>query len=164
STACKRHEPTGKQPPANHPPDPGNNPCAKAEQRGPLAWIEDDYPMALACARQKKVPLVLDLWAPWCHTCLSMQTTVFTDASFSADATKFVFAALDTDREQNADAVGKFAPSAWPTFYVIGIDEMVLARFIGAATVAQFHEFLTAGAAAVTGLDAAADARFLESE
>src|SRR5689334_21029263 len=46
--------------------------CAKAVTKGPLAWIEDDYPAALACARAKKVPLVLDLWAPWCHTCLSM--------------------------------------------------------------------------------------------
>ena len=158
--ACKR-EPATKPAPANHPPDPGNQPCAKAERRGSIAWIEDDYGAALACARQKKVPVVLDLWAPWCHTCLAMQTTVFTDPSFAGDAEKFVFAALDTDREENAEAVGKFAPSAWPTFYVIGNDEAVLARFIGAATLPQFRDFLASGARAASGGGAAADARFL---
>ena len=65
---------------------------------------------------------MVDLWAPWCHTCLSMQSTVFTDPSFAPDVARFVFAALDTDKEVNADAVAKYPPSAWPTFYVIGED------------------------------------------
>ena len=70
----------------------------------------------------------LDLWAPWCHTCLSMQTTVFLDPSFGADNTRFVFAKLDTDREQNAGPMEKLAISAWPTFYVIdSASEAVLA-------------------------------------
>ncbi|HSD87423.1 MAG TPA: thioredoxin family protein [Kofleriaceae bacterium] len=143
---------------------PAGDPCTKAETKGSITWIEDDYPSALACAKQKKVPLVLDLWAPWCHTCISMQTTVFLDPSFAADNKKFVFAALDTDREQNAAPVGTFAPSAWPTFYVIGNDEAVLARFVGAATLDQFHEFLDAGLRAQTGSIAAADARLLGAE
>lgn len=139
--------------------------CAMAELKGPIAWIEDDYPAALACAKQKDIPLVLDLWAPWCHTCISMQTTVFMDPSFKLDAPKFVFAALDTDREQNAAAVGKFAPSAWPTFYVINSkDESVLARFVGAATLDQFREFLDAGRRAATGSITAADSRLLGAE
>jgi len=155
---CKKSEPTENA--AATKPAAGS-PCAKAEPRGPLAWIEDDYASALACAREKKVPLVLDLWAPWCHTCLSMQTTVFTDPAFAADATKFVFAGIDTDREANADVVGKFAPSAWPTFYVIGTDESVLARFIGAASVTQFRDFMAQGAQAAAGSGAVADARYL---
>src|SRR4051812_39294083 len=32
-------------------------PCAKAKEEGPLAWIADDFPAALACAQQRKVPL-----------------------------------------------------------------------------------------------------------
>jgi tetratricopeptide (TPR) repeat protein len=90
-----------------------------------------------------------------------MQTTVFTDPAFAAEAPKFVFASLDTDREVNAEPVGKFAPSAWPTFYVIGNDEAVLARFVGAATVTQFRDFLASGARAAAGGGAAADARLL---
>lgn len=157
--ACKRDDSAGKVTTA-----PVPSACAKAEVKGPIAWIEDDYASALACAREKKVPLVLDLWAPWCHTCLSMQTTVFTDPAFSADATTFVFAALDTDREVNAEAVDKFAPSAWPTFYVIGNDEAVLARFIGAASVAQFRDFMASGAKAAAGGGAAAEAHVLGAQ
>src|SRR5690349_753665 len=108
AVACKRTESADKAPAKPQ----AASPCAKAETKGPLAWIEDDYAAALACAREKKVPLVLDLWAPWCHTCLSMQTTVFMDPAMAADAPKFVFAGLDTDKPENADAVGKFAPSA----------------------------------------------------
>ena len=143
---------------------PEADPCAKAEAEGPIAWIRDDYPAALACARARKQPLVLDLWAPWCHTCLSMQTTVFQDASFGPDAKRFVFAALDTDRDANAPAIEKLALSAWPTFYVVGADEAVLARFVGGASTAQFHAFLDAGATAAGTLPAGPDAHLLAAE
>ncbi len=171
--ACKQ-EPQA-QPPAREDPAAqaraqakaqGEAACAKARREGPgpLAWIHDDYAAAVACAKARDLPIVLDLWAPWCHTCLSMQTTVFTDRSFEAVAPRFVFAALDTDREVNAAAVAKFPLSAWPTFYVIGPDEAVLARFPGAASVAQFQAFLEAGARARAGGAAGADARMLSGE
>ncbi|MBX3157389.1 MAG: thioredoxin family protein [Deltaproteobacteria bacterium] len=131
---------------------------------GAIGWIEDNLPNALACAQQRKVPVVVDLWAPWCHTCLSMQTQVFTDASFEADAKKFVFAALDTDREENAAAVAKYPLSAWPTFYVIDPDGSVLARFVGAASIAQFHAFLESGARAHGNGAAGADAKLLAAD
>ncbi|HEY1546947.1 MAG TPA: thioredoxin family protein [Kofleriaceae bacterium] len=138
--------------------------CPTGEREGSLAWIRDDYAGALACAKSKQVPLVLDLWAPWCHTCLSMQTTVLIDPSFAADADKFVFASLDTDKDVNAPALTKLAISAWPTFYVVGGDETVMARFVGAASLAQFHGFLDAGAKAVAGGAPAADAHLLGAE
>jgi thioredoxin-like negative regulator of GroEL len=121
------------------------DPCAKAKPEGPIAWIHDDYDAALSCARSKGLPLVIDLWAPWCHTCLSMKNTVLRDASFAADAQKFVFAALDTDRERNAPALAKFPIAAWPTYYVAATDERLLARFVGAANAAQFQAFLSTG-------------------
>jgi thioredoxin-like negative regulator of GroEL len=149
-----------------------SDPCAKAHAEGgeAMPWISDDLPSALACAKLRKVPVVIDEWAPWCHTCLSMQSTVFTDASFKPDVERFVFAALDTDKEVNAAAVAKYPPSAWPTFYVIGEDratgasDAVLARFVGAASLAQFHAFLEAGLRAQQGGAAGADARLLGAE
>ncbi|MDB4953412.1 MAG: hypothetical protein JWO36_981 [Myxococcales bacterium] len=141
-----------------------DGPCASAKQEGSLAWIADDYPAALACAKERKVPIVIDLWAPWCHTCLSMQSTVLVDPSFAPDKAKFVFLKLDTDRETNAGPLAKLSISAWPTFYVLSTNEAVLARFIGSSSVAQFHAFLDAGARAALGGQAGVDARLLGAE
>jgi thiol-disulfide isomerase/thioredoxin len=131
--------------------------CKGATQEGPLAWFEDDLPAASACAMARKVPLVVDLWAPWCHTCLSMKSTVFRDARMEPMAARFVFASIDTDRETNATAVAKLPLSAWPTFYVLSPEDgAMLARFAGGATVGQFNAFLEAGAGARTETDVAA--------
>ena len=146
--ACKGDPPKSETKPAPVVAQPAPDPCKKAEAEGPLRWIADDYPAALACAKQREVPVVIDLWAPWCHTCLSMQTTVMLDPSFAADDPKFVFLKLDTDRDVNAAPLEKLSISAWPTFYVIDSgNEAVLARYVGAASLPQFHAFLDAGLA-----------------
>lgn len=121
--------------------------CAAAQREGgPLRWFHDDYAGALACARSKSLPLVIDMWAPWCHTCLSMQAYVLTDERLADYDRRYVFLALDTDREANAAIVAKFPPAAWPTFFAISShDESIQSRFVGAATVDQFASFLDDG-------------------
>jgi hypothetical protein len=32
---------------------------------GSLPWIEDNYPKALAEAKQHKLPMFVEVWAPW---------------------------------------------------------------------------------------------------
>ena len=39
--------------------------AAPAAAAGPLPFVEDDYARALADARARNVPLVVDVWAPW---------------------------------------------------------------------------------------------------
>ncbi|MBK9031955.1 MAG: thioredoxin family protein [Myxococcales bacterium] len=124
--------------------------CAGPDAKGPLRWFEDDYPAALACARASHRPLVIDMWAPWCHTCLSMSATVLIDPSLAPLADRFVWLALDTDREANAAAVGTFALQNWPTYFVLdAADESIAARWLGAAAAPQFRQFLTDGERAV---------------
>src|SRR5688500_7485568 len=62
-----------------------------AAAHGSSRWIEDDYARALAEARKKKVPLVIDMWATWCHTCLSMQNYVLTEANLAKHWDRFVW-------------------------------------------------------------------------
>jgi tetratricopeptide (TPR) repeat protein len=93
-----------------------------------------------------------------------MKSTVLVDRSLADQADRFVFLALDTDREVNAAAVDKLPPSAWPTFYVIGTDENVLGRFVGGASLSQFRELLAAGARASDKRSTGADAKLLEAE
>lgn len=129
-------------------------PGASAEAKGgaaaePMAnpagieWRHDDYAAARSEARTRGRRLVVDLWAPWCHTCLSMKQTVLRDPALAPYAERFVWLALDTDRPANAAAVAKFPPAVWPTFYVIDPEtEAVEARLLGAAGVTQFAAFL----------------------
>jgi len=40
-------------------------PAAAHAASGMKGAIEDDYPAALAAAKARNVPIVVDVWAPW---------------------------------------------------------------------------------------------------
>ena len=121
-----------------------------------LPWIDDDYARALSEAKRKKIPIFAELWAPWCHTCRSMQAFVFTDKALSRNARQFIWLSIDTEKAQNAPFVKKFPIRAWPSFYVIDPNtETVSLRWVGGATVAQLRKFFQDGSRAAGG---AADA------
>ena len=132
-----------------------------------LPFIDDDYGRALAEAKAKNLPLFIEMWAPWCHTCRSMQAFVFTDEALRADARRFVWLAIDTEKEQNAAVQVKYPVDAWPTLIVVDPkDERVAQRWVGAATVAQLKKLLDDGRAAVNGGSGGgdADAAFASAE
>ncbi len=137
---CSGGDKPAKAPPAE--------PAAATTEAAPakIEWIHDDYPAALAAAKKAGVPLVIDMWAEWCHTCISMQAYVLADRSLVPMANRFVWLAMDTDKETNAAALEKYPVNVWPTFFVVSPnDESVQARYLGAATVPQFREFLLQG-------------------
>lgn len=135
-----------------HASEPVPAPEVSGDHEG-LSWIEDDWARASARAKQRGVPIIADMWAPWCHTCMSMRSTVLLDKSLEPLAERFVWLAVDTDKPQNAELMGKLEMSMWPTFFVLEPDDAsVHAEFSGAATVGQFRSFLEDGEA--TYLDA----------
>jgi thiol-disulfide isomerase/thioredoxin len=122
------------------------NPGPDVADHGALSWFHDDYAAALACARAQGKPLVIDMWAPWCHTCLSMKHTVLVDPGLAPLADRFVWLAIDTDKESNAAVTASFPPVAWPTFFVVSPDdETIQSRHVGGASVRQFREVLGEG-------------------
>lgn len=128
------------------PAKPAADPCQSATDKHGQAWFEDDYERALACARHADKPLFIDLWAPWCHTCISMQEYIFPDKGLAPLADRFVWLAIDTDKEKNAKLQERFPPAVWPTFYVVAPDDQsIQGRYLGAASVSQLRAFLVAG-------------------
>ena len=65
------------------------------------------------------MPIFVDAWAPWCHTCLSMRAYVFSDARLRPIASHFVWLAIDTEREANAPIVTRLGVKVLPTLFVI---------------------------------------------
>lgn len=111
-----------------------------------IVWLKDDYPAARKAAIEAGKPLVIDMWAPWCHTCLSMKHYVLTDSNLAAYADKYVWLALDTDRPENAAVLETYPVASWPTFFVVDADaETLQARLVGSATTVEFAEFLGRG-------------------
>ena len=98
-------------------PKPAPPPAASAEPDGTtgIRWYRDDPAAAFAHAEREQKLVVVDLWAAWCHTCLSMQEFVLTAAKLPQAATRFVFLAIDTERAENSEFLSHFPTSGWPT-------------------------------------------------
>ncbi|MCP4449535.1 MAG: thioredoxin family protein [Myxococcales bacterium] len=119
---------------------------AKPDESG-IAWIENDYAAALKLAQGEGKPLLIDMWADWCHTCLAMKKGTLRDLGLSAISADFVWLAIDTEHPSSAKVMELFVPKVWPTFFVVSpTDESVQAIHAGSAPVAEFREFLLRGA------------------
>lgn len=138
---------------SDRPPTPPATQVARAEPApapaapsGPpqLEFRRDDFAEALESARRRGVPLVVDAWAPWCHTCLSMKSYVLSDPALAPLGERAVFVALDTDRPANADFVERYGIEVWPTFLVLDAkSRRVVGMWPGAASLAEFRDFVT---------------------
>lgn len=129
--------------------DPTDDEAAPSAEAGgpsyPMEWHEDDYDAALAAAREREQPVVVVMWAPWCHTCLSMHNEVLTDDALEPVADRFVWLMVDTDKGVNAPVLDALSIEVWPTSYVLSPDETVQARLTSAASVEQFRDFVLEG-------------------
>lgn len=85
-----------------------------------LPFIENNYATARATALRKGKLLLVDAWALWCHTCLSMKNFVFTDPQLAPLADHLVYLAVDTEEPANAAFLSRFPITSLPTFLEIG--------------------------------------------
>jgi tetratricopeptide (TPR) repeat protein len=132
---------------------PGATPAPKIE------FVHDDYAAALGRAKAAHLPLFVDTWAPWCHTCLSMREYVFPDASLQRFGPRFVWLAIDTEREGSAAFLAKFPVKGLPTLFVIDpASEQPVVAWPGSLTATELAPLLEDAETAVKGGGAAAGA------
>ncbi len=107
-------------------------------------WYEDDWAGAIREAKTRNVPVFVDVWATWCHTCRSMKTFVLEDKSMPSD--RFVWLALDVDKTVNAEPSSKLRTSVFPTYYVVDpSNESVAGMWVGGASIQQMRAFMADG-------------------
>ena len=107
-----------------------------------IAWLHDDWPTARTRAIEAKKWVAVDVWATWCHSCLSMKNFVLTEPPLTQVKDQHVYLQLDYDLEKNASFFEKFPISVFPTFLVIDPrKETVVARWAGSGSAEQMASF-----------------------
>ncbi len=119
---------------------------------GPVQWLHDDWAAAKKQANAENQLVAVDVWATWCHTCLSMKNYVLKEDAMKRVATKHTWLALDYDQPANAAFFKKFPINAFPTFMVIDpkTDEVV-ARWLGSGTADQMASFFASASRSAKG-------------
>lgn len=108
----------------------------------PISWIKDDWRRAKSRALTENKLVAVDVWATWCHTCLSMKNFVFTQPAFAELQSQHVWLALDYDQPKNADFFRKYTINAFPTFMVIDpTTDKVVGRWLGSGTTNEMLQF-----------------------
>ena len=132
---------------------------SSAAPAGAVAFLTDDWESARKDAAASGKLLFVDAWAPWCHTCISMEREVLRDPSLARFTARFVFARVDTDRPENVAFTTRYAMSAWPTFFVIDpTSRAVLASRGGALSLRELTTLLDHSAtSSIEGKAAPAD-------
>jgi thioredoxin-like negative regulator of GroEL len=109
-----------------------------------VPFIEDNYGQAIARGRDKDRPVFIETWAPWCHTCRSMQAYVYTDKKLvDGYGDRFVWLSINREDAKNADFLARYNVEALPTLFVVDPkNETVLLRYVGGATSGQLTKLL----------------------
>jgi thiol-disulfide isomerase/thioredoxin len=110
SSACSKFKASGSSPsePTSKA-EPHGDPAAGAGDRSHygVTWYEDDLDGAIGAATARGRPVFVELWAPWCHTCLSMKSFLLTRENVPA-LTEVVPLAINTERAENAPFLERF--------------------------------------------------------
>jgi thiol-disulfide isomerase/thioredoxin len=115
-----------------------------------LPFIEDDYPAALKLAQEKKLPLFVDTWAPWCHSCIALREHVLTLPELAKNEGRYVWLAINTEKPSSAAFLEKYPVENWPTLFIIdSATGRVALKWLGTATVAQLEGLFADGEKAV---------------
>jgi thiol-disulfide isomerase/thioredoxin len=129
--------------------------CRSHERQGPQAssasdlhspqFIEGDYEFARSEAERRGLPLFVDVWASWCHTCLSFRQYVVPDPEIAPLSDSFVWLAIDSESANSRAFLERYPTRNLPTLWVIEPKTQTpLLKWIGAATPRELVTLLKA--------------------
>lgn len=104
-------------------------PDAGPTEKSDINWMED-YEEAQALAAEENRPMMVDVFATWCHPCDILAERVFTQAEVEERSKEFV--ALRVDADERRDLARKWRIMNLPTVLFLSPDGEELGRVMGA--------------------------------
>ena len=114
----------------------------------------DPFEQALAQARARRAPVLVDFTAPWCYSCYYMAKNVLTGPEWDKARRDAVAIELDADSPEGARWMKAWSVKAMPTYLVFNADGQELGRILGEQTRADFYRWLNTATARGNPLDA----------
>lgn len=112
-----------------------------------LPWIVDTDDRTFAeVAEQATIPVLVDLWAPWCAPCRTVSPALETLARDYADKLKLVKVNID----EAPELARRLAVQAVPTLLLLG-DGQIISRKTGAAPIHALREWVEQGIPDIAG-------------
>lgn len=102
----------------------------------------DPFEAALASARERRVPVLVDYTAPWCYSCYYMARNVLTGPEWERAHREAVVVELDADSPVGAKWMAAWSVKAMPTYLLFNADGRELGRVLGEQTRADFYAWL----------------------
>ncbi|MES2886055.1 MAG: thioredoxin family protein [Pseudomonadota bacterium] len=109
---------------------------------------------ALAEAKSKQAPVLLDFHAPWCYSCYFMKKNVLNGPEWVKAERSMVVVEVDADSPGGAALKDQFAVKALPSYVVLNAEGSELGRISAERTRAQFYKELGEITARNSSLDA----------
>lgn len=114
----------------------------------------DPVAAALAQARERRAPVLVDFTAPWCYSCYYMAKNVLTGPEWEQARRDNVVVELDADSPVGARYMAQWRVKAMPTYLLFDADGRELGRILGEQTRQDFYRWLAASRARGNPLDA----------
>jgi thioredoxin-like negative regulator of GroEL len=94
---------------------------------------------ALAEAKARRAPVLIDFWAPWCHSCFYMTKNVMSGPEWEATKKRAVIVELDGDKAEGNRWAKHYKIGGYPTYVVLDQDGQEIGRILGDRPRAQFY-------------------------
>lgn len=104
-----------------------------------IPWI-DDYAKGLAVAKQEKKPVVLVLYAGWCHFCKRLFAQTLKDPRVEVLKDRFVWVRVNSDKDKEIKK--QFAQKGFPLIVILNHDGKQLDRMDGFKDALAFRDEL----------------------
>ncbi|MGQ0587396.1 MAG: thioredoxin family protein, partial [Gammaproteobacteria bacterium] len=104
----------------------------------------DPFTEALAQARARRAPVLVDFTAPWCYSCYYMAKNVLTGPEWERVHREAVVVELDADSPVGAKWQAAWGVKAMPTYLLFNDQGQELGRILGEQTRKDFYDWLFA--------------------